>query len=279
LASNGAMDSAPRGEPRDRRFHHHHHGHADQHHGCQVMGEPGIYGRILIGRVLVGTRHRKLDPDKVKALADSMKAIGQQQPISVYYGEAGQVHLIAGSHRLEAAKLLGWEKVACILVTLSEIDRDLWEIDENLCRAELSAPETREHVHRRKELWERRQAEKNNGAPCATNRGRGRPKGFAAETAAAVGKSKSQINKLIAEPKAKGKKPSRRHRRTEAEIRRDGFIRFVDNLDILITSDASDCAPDLLTKEQRADAIETGETAIAVLRKIIDRLRLMDRAG
>ena len=74
-------------------------------------------------------------------------------------------------------------------------------------RAELSADERREHLIRRKELWQARQADaeaENSGAPCATIGGR--PKGFAAEKAAALGKSKSQINRLIAGPKAEGKK-------------------------------------------------------------------------
>jgi hypothetical protein len=172
------------------------------------MREPAIYGHVPISRVLVGKRHRKLDPDKVEALADSMKAISLQQPITVYYGEAGQVHLVAGYHRLEAAKRLGWEKIPCIVVTMEEMDRDLWEIDENLCRAELSTAEKREHVNRREALWERQQqkeAETKNGTRCPIKRGPGRPKGFASVTAEQTGRSKRTINRLRAKPEAKAK--------------------------------------------------------------------------
>jgi hypothetical protein len=175
------------------------------------MSEPEIL-RVRVDAILIGARHRKLDPDKLQSLADSMKAIGLQTPISVYRDSEDQIHLVAGYHRLQASKLLGWEQIDCIFVTLSENDRDLWEIDENLCRKELSATEKREHVKRREALWERqkqKEAEKNNGASCATNRGRGRLKGFASETAAVTGLSKSQINRYRAEPNPTAKpKPS-----------------------------------------------------------------------
>lgn len=58
-----------------------------------------------------------------------------------------------------AAKKLGWEEIDCIFTDLSETDRELWEIDENLVRAELTTAEKREHLKRRKEVWERRQKE------------------------------------------------------------------------------------------------------------------------
>jgi hypothetical protein len=75
-------------------------------------------------------------------------------------------------------------------------------------RAELSADEKQEHYRRKKELWEARQAELQSAhhAPIESKRadGRGhRRKGFAAETAASIGKSKSQINRRLAGKKLK----------------------------------------------------------------------------
>ena len=75
-----------------------------------------------------------------------MKAIGLQTPINIYRDSDGQCHLVAGYHRLQAAKLLKWEKIDCKFVTMAKTDRELWEIDENLCRSELSTGEKREHV-------------------------------------------------------------------------------------------------------------------------------------
>jgi hypothetical protein len=160
--------------------------------------------RIQLSELRVGKRHRALDKFKVAAFAKSMAGIGLQHPISVYAGEDG-AHLVAGRHRVEAAKSLGWKSIACIFVELDEVDREIWEIDENLMRAGLSKAEEREHFKRRKELWEKRQAAHH--APIESKRADGkghRPKGFAADTAAATGLSKSQINRLIAEPAVSG---------------------------------------------------------------------------
>jgi ParB-like chromosome segregation protein Spo0J len=41
-----------------------------------------------------------------------------------------------GAHRLAAAIKLGWEDIDAIFADgMTEIDRQLWEIDENLMRA------------------------------------------------------------------------------------------------------------------------------------------------
>ena len=151
---------------------------------------------VQLSSLTIGKRHRAIDKFKVASLAKSMAAIGLQQPISVYVvGDA--VHLVAGLHRVKAAMSLGWEYIDAIVVELDELDRELWEIDENLQRAGLSAAEEREHFKRRKELWAKRAKSEwrmMRRVTASAPKG-GRPKGFAAETAAATGLSKSQINR------------------------------------------------------------------------------------
>ena len=131
--------------------------------------------RIATGDIeIVGVR-RNADADKVKTLAESMKAIGLQTPISVWTPDDGEtVRLVAGRHRLEAARLLGWDRIDCVVVNLSEIDRRLWEIAENLHRAELTVTERAENIAE----WVRLTGEKNKGASCADiPKGRGQPQG------------------------------------------------------------------------------------------------------
>ena len=113
---------------------------------------------IEVDQVQVGDRLRSLDTAKIDALAESMAAIGLQQPISVWAPNSETLDLVAGLHRLEAARKLGWEDIDCIFVHMDKIDRQLWEIDENLMRADLSPAEMAQHLKRRKELWEERQA-------------------------------------------------------------------------------------------------------------------------
>jgi ParB/RepB/Spo0J family partition protein len=140
---------------------------------------------VRVDQVVVGERHRTLDEDKVKALAESIQAFGLMRPISVVQ-EDTVYRLVAGLHRLEAVKRLGWVSIPAMRAPRS--DNELIEIDENLARAELTPDEFRDHVQRRKRIWEARKAEAkaaekaatNNGAPCAEipKRGRGRPKGL-----------------------------------------------------------------------------------------------------
>lgn len=109
--------------------------------------------------------------------------------------------LIAGHHRLEAARSVGLEEVPCIEVTADDIEAQLWEIDENLARSELTIDEKRDHLRRRKALWEEQQKQES-GKPLPTLKPTGRGhKGFADETAAATGLTKRRINQLLADPK------------------------------------------------------------------------------
>ena len=158
--------------------------------------------RVQLSGLQIGKkRHRAINKFKVASMAKSMGALGLRHPISVFLN-GGAIHLATGLHRVKAAMSLGWEYIDAIVVELDEVDREIWEIDENLQRAGLSAAEEREHFKRRKELWAKRQSAHH--APIESKRADGkghRPKGFAAETAAATGLSKSQINRKLAKSK------------------------------------------------------------------------------
>jgi ParB family chromosome partitioning protein len=113
-------------------------------------------GELFPGQVALidaSVRLRPVDPDRVGALAASMREIGLQQPIIVRPGRGGFV-LVAGGHRLEAARLLGWEFIPAILADVGEAQAAIIEIDENLIRHELSALDFAISVARRKALYE-----------------------------------------------------------------------------------------------------------------------------
>lgn len=90
-------------------------------------------------------RARGLDAAAVARLAESMARIGLQTPITVRDDGEWPV-LVAGLHRLKAAERLGWEKIDAIYLEGDERDARLWEISENLHRADLSAVERAEHI-------------------------------------------------------------------------------------------------------------------------------------
>lgn len=110
--------------------------------------------KLYIADIEVGARKRKLDESKVQSLAESFTSIGQLQPITVSRGDYGTYRLIAGLHRLEAAKAIGWEKIQAAVFEGGEIETELAEIDENLMRNDLTVLEQGEHLARRNEILE-----------------------------------------------------------------------------------------------------------------------------
>jgi hypothetical protein len=132
----------------------------------------------LTGITVPPERHRALRPEIVDELAASMQAQGQLQPILLRPRDAAGYWLVAGRHRLEAAKRLKWETVdALICSAMSADEAELAEIDENLCRAGLSPAERAAHQAARKAIYERLHPETRKGAT-----GRGRAKKSQVET-------------------------------------------------------------------------------------------------
>lgn len=159
--------------------------------------------RQFVECIDVKDRLRAVNADKVKQLAESISAVGLLNPVSVIYSDDGATcTLVAGAHRLAAAKLLGWESIDTTEIVGSELIAQLAEIDENLCRSELTPTQEAEHLARRKEVWEAMEAKSVSGQvyPKLSARGRdneGRPEGFASSTADVTGKSKESINRAI----------------------------------------------------------------------------------
>jgi ParB family chromosome partitioning protein len=110
---------------------------------------------IAIERIAVGERLRAVDPDWVVLLAASLSERGQDTPVIVGPADSeGRHALIAGAHRLEAARRLGWTEIAAVVRDLGPIEARLAEIDENLMRRELSELDRAVFLAERAALWE-----------------------------------------------------------------------------------------------------------------------------
>ena len=90
--------------------------------------------------------HRPLNDATVTSLAESIKRLGLLQPISVRARGNGRYTLISGRHRLEAEMRLGSRMIRANVVEVSDVDARLWEISENLHRAELSVGERADQI-------------------------------------------------------------------------------------------------------------------------------------
>jgi len=123
-----------------------------------------VLKQIPVASVVVGERMRDLDEGKVLELMQSYEQIGVINPISVDEDHT----LIAGAHRLEAAKNLGWTTIEAKIFNQEDLQRELIEIDENLIRNELCYVGVGEHLKERERildsLGKRRQRGSNQNA-------------------------------------------------------------------------------------------------------------------
>jgi hypothetical protein len=110
--------------------------------------------------------------------------------------------LVIGLHRLKAAMKLGWTQIrATAHGKMTNDEADLAEIDENLCRSELSPAERANHIGLRKAIYERQHPTTKHGAAPGAGRGKKKspkePKlgSFGEATAKATGQSKTKIKR------------------------------------------------------------------------------------
>ena len=143
---------------------------------CDSSGKGMIEMQVPISEITVGSRLRRLHEPSVLALMNSITEIGLIEPISVVTGtgkrEGGgpntvTFRLVAGLHRLEACLRLGWDEIEAKIVQMNEVECQLWEIDENLCRADLTELERSEHLVLRKRIYENKHPESRFGVAQA----------------------------------------------------------------------------------------------------------------
>ena len=122
---------------------------------------------IALEQIRIGPRLREVDDEAVARLAESMDRIGLQYPVQVRHNfgidpdtgeydrslDEGGFALVAGAHRVEAARRLGWGRIeAFVLDDPSPDELALVEVDENLVRSELTPLHRGRFVAKREEL-------------------------------------------------------------------------------------------------------------------------------
>jgi hypothetical protein len=162
------------------------------------MTAPAPLPMALIYPTLEG---RPVVASTVTSLVESMKVIGLRTPItvrpSVQYADGREIEafqIVAGRHRYEAARKLGWTEIEAILMDGDAGDAELWEIDENFARAELTDAQRADHHARRERIL----VEKG-----VIHAGQGRPKkgtklaSYSEQAAASLGLSETQVKREL----------------------------------------------------------------------------------
>ena len=159
---------------------------------------------IPINKIRIKEGRRELSTAGIDKLMESMAVVGLLNPISVDESNT----LIAGNHRLEAAKRLGWTEIECSVRKLDGLQAELAEIDENFVRTPLTPMEENDLLLRRKEVYEALHPETRAGAAQAAgmNRAVGNnvgatvaptSKSFVQDTAEQLGVSPSTIKSQV----------------------------------------------------------------------------------
>lgn len=96
---------------------------------------------------------RPLNNDAVTGLARSLEKLGLRSAITVRPAQrvrdgkpADVWEIVAGCHRVEAAKRLGWTEIEAIVFDGDETAARLWALSENLHRSDLTAVERSDHI-------------------------------------------------------------------------------------------------------------------------------------
>ena len=175
--------------------------------------------KVNLGALRASAQPRPLVTADVDKLAASIAQVGLIQPITVREVAMMQgplagsgYQIVAGHHRVAACCALGWTEVDAIVVTAaSHLNAELLEIDENLCRSELTASQRAQAIKRRKAIWEAlhpggKLEVGQIGPPQDAAHGGARPQRveFANDTAKVTGESKRDVNRHLARAEALG---------------------------------------------------------------------------
>lgn len=115
---------------------------------------------IALSQIFISPdRARPVDLEHAAAIACSMVDRGLINPITVRPTPAANggktpYTLVAGGHRLEAARMNGWEEIDALVVSTDAAEAQLIEISENVFRNELSKLDRAIFVMKFREIYE-----------------------------------------------------------------------------------------------------------------------------
>lgn len=158
--------------------------------------------RVRIAEIITHGRLRPVSEAGVESLIASIRETGvMKDAIHVRKKKDGSLQLIAGGHRHEAARRLGWEEIeAKVWTDVTEDWARLMEIDDNLAGAEMNALDSAVFLATRKAVYERLHPETKAGVAGGLARQglASELRSFAAATAEKFNMTPRQVQKIVA---------------------------------------------------------------------------------
>ena len=157
--------------------------------------------KVLVTEVVERNRLRPVSEAGVLSLIASIEELGvMKDAIHVRKLKNGSLVLIAGSHRLEAARRMGWDEIpAKVWTDVTDDWAQLMEIDDNLAGSDMNALDTAVFLATRKEVYERVHPETKRGMAGASARwDASELSSFASVTADKFGMTMRQVQKIVA---------------------------------------------------------------------------------
>lgn len=159
---------------------------------------------IPVEKITVPKRLRPVDESWAAALAAFFEDGGQETPIIVRPMGDG-FELVAGAHRLAAAKALEWTEIKAEVEELSDLQAQLAEIDENVMRRELGPLDRAIFLAKRKQVYLALYPETAYGGDGKSKKSKSQslrlgvlPRRFSAETADKIGLSERAVQLSLA---------------------------------------------------------------------------------
>lgn len=161
--------------------------------------------RVKIAAIDTTGRLRQVDPDHARVIADSILALrtkdrsGLKQPITIRPIGEGRFKLVMGAHRLAAITWIGDAEIDAVIEFMTELQARLAEIDENLCRAELTMFDRAAFLAERDRVWKALNPDLGKGKAGAKARWHHATDkmSFASDTADRVGLSERHIRRDV----------------------------------------------------------------------------------
>ena len=168
------------------------------------MKEPTLMQqtKVAVAAVITKDRLRPVSEAGVESLIASIRETMVMKDAIHVRKKKDSLILIAGGHRLEAARRLGWETIeAKVWTDVTDDWARLMEIDDNLAGAEMNALDTAVFLATRKAVYERLHPETRRGmAGAAARWDATEPSSvaFVAVTAEKFGLTDRQVRKIVA---------------------------------------------------------------------------------